>query len=292
MQDASLANSLGKTQDERVHKLVLDLVTGVKEDRWTPIISVLTDPEGRENWSSKGFINYTNNLISYIESVWGKDHNHPSATFLEAYGYFQRLPPRIFLETSASAPNDFPGRMFEGQRRHRIENTVEYILSQKAFDLLLPSPEKVSVFISYRRKISSLQALLLSHWLHRNNVEHFLDIQNADGGGKLLPHIEDAIKSRTHFLCLLGEIDKENTLQSTWVRQEIDLALIEGKTCVPFFQHDWNSPLLNDEEKAALDKLQTFKGVQTISTSDPSTIIQAYDRSLRDLLPYLNKSRV
>jgi hypothetical protein len=210
----------------------------------------------------------------------------PQAVVLEAYGYLELAAPRV---VAAPTPHSF------GIPETITLPQVVYRLTPKAFDLLEPSVSKVSVFISYRRSVSSLQALVLSNWLHRNQVENFLDIRAGDEGGLLQPFIIEAIKSRSHFVCLLGEITidegKENTLKSDWVKQEIRYALDHKKMIVPFWQHDWSTDALSKEEMELSNELDKFQGVPTPKSHDYSSFAQLYDDALRKLLPYLNKSR-
>lgn len=92
-----------------------------------------------------------------------------------------------------------------------------------------------SVFISYRRKDSSTLATLVTKELERQNIDVFLDTLNIDGGGSFPKRLYNAIESADILVCLLGS----ETLESQWVKKELQHAHKLGKILIPVFQESY-----------------------------------------------------
>lgn len=246
-------------QGDRVKAFAMGLAVGVREDLWSPLFRVYDIPEEGEYWEGLGHPNYQERLLFYLNHFWRR--THPQAAFMLTFGYLQRA----------------------GEQ--------DYLLTDKALDLLRQPAGDVRVFISYKRSVSSLQALMLSQWLWRLGIENFLDVDSIHAGGELGSQLEEAIRTRSHFICLLGAAAGENTLQSTYVRREIATARRFQRVCIPFFQHDWQPPGGAPPETAVLELLER-PGVEVAAVANAGQVAQAYADALSRLLIHLNRSRV
>ncbi|MEZ4670331.1 MAG: SUMF1/EgtB/PvdO family nonheme iron enzyme [Anaerolineae bacterium] len=94
------------------------------------------------------------------------------------------------------------------------------------------------IFISYRRADSSTLATLLAIMLKDHGVESFVDTRSMDGGGPFPNRLRRAIEDCDVFVCLLGA----TTLDSEWVRLEIEHANRLNKVLVPVFQERYLAP--------------------------------------------------
>lgn len=263
---------------ERIVFLANAVAEGVKRDLWSPLLRVRGKDVGgdeSEIWDSQGHFNYRDRLNKYLHEKW--NDMYPRASFLESFGYLQRVsPPRTWQDDANSRP-------------------VDYILTPKATALTESAPSDVRVFISYRRQVSSIQALMLSYWLTSQGIENFLDIEGISPGD-LHPQIEEAINSRTHLICILGTQGKESTIDSEYVRKEIELAKKLDKECIPFFQHDWIKPSDKSIQEYS-SQVKNFinspgQPVAELTEEKAGGLANAYRDTLNRLLPFLNKSQL
>lgn len=265
-------------QEERINFLAQALAEGVKADKWSSMIRVEYHRVGGEDeyetWESLGSRNYRDRLGKYLSVTW--DNMQPRAAFLESYGYLRRItPPRSWTDDVNSRP-------------------IDYIITSEAIKLTERIVGPVSVFISYRRKISSIQALMLSYWLTSIGVENFLDIRGITRGENLHPQIKEAIDTRSHFICILGAKDKESTLDSEYVQQEIELAMTLGKKCIPLLQHNWVTPPSLEKFSQPMQDFLKIPGeaVAKVTEENGDSLANAYADALKRLLPFLNRSQL
>jgi hypothetical protein len=190
---------------QRVVKLARDLAQGALEGKWTSIILVTT-MRGIEEWITEGNYEHDQSLETYL-AAW--DEKFPAAKLLMALGYFAIL-------------------------KDKGDGSVDYVLTQKAFDLLNQPAAPPSVFISYRRNESSAFGLLLVARLKLVGVENpFIDM-NIDPGAEWHAHLKQTIQRSKFFICLLGP----HTLESEYVRKEIEWALdTQGLTIIPVWHN-------------------------------------------------------
>ena len=87
---------------------------------------------------------------------------------------------------------------------------------------------KTSVFLSYRRGVSADLARWLRDNLHQLGVDVFFDVESINAG-RFANIIEREIQRRDYFVVLLTP----ETLESEWVRKEIQIALAARKNIVP-----------------------------------------------------------
>jgi serine/threonine protein kinase len=97
-------------------------------------------------------------------------------------------------------------------------------------------PYKTRVFISYRRESSRGWPTLFAGHLKQRGIQVFVDTQRVDQIGRFPERLRAEIRSCDVFVCLLGR----STLESDWVRQEIQLAHALSKPMIPVFQEDFD----------------------------------------------------
>lgn len=89
------------------------------------------------------------------------------------------------------------------------------------------------IFISYRHVGGAQYARILQLMLIQRGYEAFLDYDELTDG-ILGDHIKDAIKSSSVFILILSEGALDRCVnEDDWVRQEIELAVSEGKHIIP-----------------------------------------------------------
>ncbi len=119
---------------------------------------------------------------------------------------------------------------------------------------------RIDVFVSYRRIPSAMLAQLLAEKLPQRGIRHvFVDTRVTDGAGPFPDRLLRAIEACKVFVCLLAD----TTLDSEWVRTEIEHAYHLGKPMIPVFQESYIPPkealtpslaaLLQDEGIHVLD---------------------------------------
>lgn len=114
-------------------------------------------------------------------------------------------------------------------------------------------------FISYRRKPSAALAHLIQEKLKNNHgVDAYLDTTRTDSTRVQFPErLMQAIEDAPAFICLLAE----TTLESEWVRKEIQRAYDLRKHCIPVFQESYRPPAAPDP---AVSYLLNFDGVHIL----------------------------
>jgi serine/threonine-protein kinase len=114
------------------------------------------------------------------------------------------------------------------------------------------------VFISYRRDVSAGWAVLISRELRlKHGIRVFVDTERRDSAMPLPEKLKRAIVQCDVFVCLLAD----ETLSSTWVREEIDLAVRHSKPLVPVFQESFRAP---GDIDASVHAILNHDGVQLL----------------------------
>src|SRR5437773_406572 len=99
----------------------------------------------------------------------------------------------------------------------------------------VPLP-KITVFVSYRRRESATLATLFAREMEARGIKNvFVDTRVTDGAGPFPNRLLAAIEACQVFVCLLGA----ETLNSDWVRKEIEHAHTLGKPMLPVFQETY-----------------------------------------------------
>lgn len=97
---------------------------------------------------------------------------------------------------------------------------------------------KSRVFVSYRRTPSEAYALLIAEKLAPYGMNVFVDTLSVEGAEPFPERLELGIDESDVFVCLLAP----TTLESDWVRREIERAESSGKPMIPVFQPDFVPP--------------------------------------------------
>jgi phosphate transport system substrate-binding protein len=139
-------------------------------------------------------------------------------------------------------------------------------------------------FISYRRRPSASLAQLLQEKLkNQHGIDAYVDTTRADSAHVQFPErLMQAIADSPTFVCLLGE----GTLDSEWVRKEIQRAYDLKKFCVPVFQESYIPPAQSDD---AVNYLLNFDGVHVFDIKN--VFIDEAVRQLAERLPRRRSSR-
>ncbi|MDX2075097.1 MAG: SUMF1/EgtB/PvdO family nonheme iron enzyme [bacterium] len=113
-------------------------------------------------------------------------------------------------------------------------------------------------FISYRRDPSSSQARLVQEMLKfYHKIDAYVDTTRTDSTRVQFPdRLMQAIADAPTFILLLGD----TTLESEWVRKEIQRAYELKKHCIPIFQESYK-PTISDP---AVDYVLSFDGVHLL----------------------------
>lgn len=155
-------------------------------------------------------------------------------------------------------------------------------LTPKALDLL-GSDSRTDIFISYRRAESSLLALYLQSRLKLAGSEAFVDVNNLNLGDDWHPQLQNKVQSSTYFICLIAP----TTLQSEYVRKEIQWAQATGVKMIPVFHNGFdanaepNKSLIGASDYLA--KITQKHGHVIKDSDDPNAYRNAADEILTSL---------
>jgi serine/threonine protein kinase len=115
-----------------------------------------------------------------------------------------------------------------------------------------------SAFISYQRAISAPWAINLKWRLEKEyGIKAFVDSQREDKGGQFPPKLQSSIENTDVFVCLLAG----STLNSEWVKREIDIAHRAKKPMIPVFQESFHHPEDMPSLEPCLRELLMFEGI-------------------------------
>lgn len=199
-----LAEPIPDDPVERVHRFARDLAWGATRGLW----NAETIDRSSHGWGRDGAGDIRQIWLDY-RPIWiieGKAVTPPLSMLL-SFGY---LITRQFRETEI------------------------FTLTQKAFDLLAKPLLPPTVFISYRRTVSSALGLLLVSRLKVMGIPNpFIDM-NIDPGDDWHAQLEKIVRSSHYFILLIGN----TTLDSDYVREEIEWALDTPEMVIIPFLHD------------------------------------------------------
>jgi hypothetical protein len=119
---------------------------------------------------------------------------------------------------------------------------------------------KGSIFISYRRGPSEAYALLIAEKLAPYGMKVFVDTLTVEGAEAFPERLLKGIEDCDVFICLLAP----STLDSEWVRREIEHAHEVGKPMIPVFQPDYSPGDTLNLPQYVSDLLQ-YEGVRITS---------------------------
>src|SRR3990172_3335787 len=112
-----------------------------------------------------------------------------------------------------------------------------------------------TVFISYRRRVSSFIARSIFLDLRANGYDVFMDVESIDSG-TFDTIILNQIAARAHFLIILtpGTLERCNE-SGDWLRLEIELALKLERNIVPIMTTEFNFDNLKSHLTGKLARL-------------------------------------
>lgn len=121
--------------------------------------------------------------------------------------------------------------------------------------------QSYDIFISYRRDGGAPYARILQLMLTQRGYNVFLDYDELTDG-VFGEHIKNAIKNASIFILVLSAHSMDRCVnEDDWVRQEIKLALDEGKQIIP------------------IDPDSTFNGIPENAPDFINTVVNSYARS-------------
>ncbi|MCD4687431.1 MAG: toll/interleukin-1 receptor domain-containing protein [Anaerolineae bacterium] len=163
----------------------------------------------------------------------------------------------------------------------KLGNEIDYyILTPKAFDLL-SQPAPTSIFISYRRKSSSMLALLVFARLKAIDFYPFLDIQDIGVGDNWHAWIEDQVIESENLICLLSP---DTLAESEWVRKEIALALQHNRQVIPIWHNGFDAGTL-DKAVKTFPELTGLVNTSAIEIDEDSkNLVEEYNNAMNKLL--------
>lgn len=241
-------------QIEQVHVLARDLAYGVSVGLWGTTVKVSSTIK-RISWSVEGG---EVSAEEYFAQKWQEDW--PSAKLLKSFGYFD-----LFREV-------------------RLGSEYDYILTQKAFELLEQPIATPQIFISYKRDESSPLALLIEARLRLadSNIRAFID-KDIPTQTRWEKYIMDQVRQAETVVCLIGP----HTLASPFVQDEINLAIQTEKRLISILHHGYSFP--DDAEQSpdgSSQIIEELKQWQSITVEQPPSAEKyeiAINRMLNDL---------
>lgn len=194
---------------ERIHALARDLAYGAVNGKWSSRISISYEPVDRFVWINN--IGNPMNIDEYLTDKWNE--LNPSADVLTSFGYMQQV-------------------------EKRESGTTVYLLTEKAFTLLEKPTTLPSIFVSYRRNVSSALGLLVVARLKAVGIPNpFIDMV-IDPGAEWHALLEQTVRRSRFFIALIAP----GTLESEYVKQEIKWALDTPETTIIPLWHGGFSP--------------------------------------------------
>jgi serine/threonine protein kinase len=119
------------------------------------------------------------------------------------------------------------------------------------------------VFLSYQRGASTGWAVHIAEQLHEKHGVHvFLDLERVDLAVRFPDRLAEAIQRADVFVCLVGS----TTLESGWVRREIELAVRYRKPMIPILEDGFVVP-----DDPSLDP-----SIRTLFTYDGVPLLDQY----------------
>src|SRR4051794_20000889 len=143
---------------------------------------------------------------------------------------------------------------------------------------LIGRPRGRGVFISYRRKVSSYEADVISEGLVRRGLDVFIDRKDL-AAGEFEDKILAEIKSRPHFVVVMkaGSL-KGIERPGDWMHREIAKALATGRNIVPVLMDGFTLP---SQLPPDIEQLQRYNSI----TIPPGYSEEALDRLAEWLRP-------
>ena len=117
---------------------------------------------------------------------------------------------------------------------------------------------RAPVFLSYQRSAGStpLAHMLRQGLMDKHQIACFLDSQDDSGAGSFPEELAEAIRACRVFVCLLAN----TTLESDWVRKEIEIAHAHGRRMIPVLLESFVPPVSPRADEPAIHALLHSKG--------------------------------
>lgn len=117
-----------------------------------------------------------------------------------------------------------------------------------------------TIFISYSRKDSTI-ADYLCNTLENDNIQCWIAPRNIAPGIEYSKAISDAIEKCKIFISIISD----ESINSNWIINEIEYALLQAKTIIPLFI---GNPQLNSSLKYHLARIQQFHTSSPAKTNE------------------------
>jgi hypothetical protein len=253
--DTLIARPLPDQPIQRVTALARDLAEGAANGLWSTKFAVISARYVETLWQS--YLDFEPGeeipLNRYITEKW--HDNLPLGELLVSFGYF-------VVESFSDSRDRYT-----------------YLLTDKAFQLL-QQPMPTSIFISYSRKQSSAFSLLVLARLQMVGLDPFLDLKDLAPGEQWHARLESEVNAREHFICLVAP----GTLESPYVRQEIEWAMKHKKRTIPIW-HNGFQPSDSD-----YTGFKDFLNSNAIIVENEN--VKAYNNAVLEILNYFGMTRV
>ncbi|MBZ0321220.1 MAG: toll/interleukin-1 receptor domain-containing protein [Anaerolineae bacterium] len=225
-----LADPLPVEPMERIERFARDLAWGAVHGLWQPKIGVhiFQDEDDTDKFVSAWF---DAPIKDYLSQIWTPVQAYRSN---DEYVVAENAPTIWILDSLNFVTDYANGR---------------WSLTEKSFDLL-KSNRPESIFISYRRSVSSAFAMLIAAELRLVGFQPFIDIQDIPLGDKWHALVEKRVKESSIFIVVLGP----ESLDSSYVQKEIEWALEneQNRRIIPILHSGYSA----DELKIAYPTLQ------------------------------------
>ncbi|MBL8162162.1 MAG: tetratricopeptide repeat protein [Anaerolineae bacterium] len=124
-----------------------------------------------------------------------------------------------------------------------------------------PKTEQKTVFISYRREVSSYIARAVFMDLRTHGFDVFMDVESINAGefGRAIQH---QIAARAHFVVILGPGSVERCAdEGDWLRHEIETALDHRRNIIPLLCDNFTFAGSEQHLTGRLAQLSSFNGL-------------------------------
>jgi serine/threonine protein kinase len=178
-------------------------------------------------------------------------------------------------------------RAMAARHEERYSNATEFA---RAFRTALTEKQPAGrrrpyAFISYNRAASSPWALFFKNELERSyDCDVYVDAEQRDTVGQFPRKLERGIERCDVFVCLLAE----GTLDSPWVKREIEVAHAARKPMVPIFQESFRFPADLNTLPPPQQELLLYDGIKLLDRQN--IYVNAAVKSLSDAIRQLATS--
>jgi hypothetical protein len=209
---------------ERIHTFARDLAYGALLSYWRPGLTTAYYGDGSIEFMLHP--PYNEAEVEKFTSKWSEDRR-PNFETLRSFNY---------LSTESESP---------GQR--------VYTITHQAFKLLEQPLAPPSVFISYKRGVSSPFGLAIEYRLEARGIRPFID-RSLEGGDQWKNVLQARVRESRYFVCLISE----EAVESDHVRAEIQWALDGGTMIIPIWNKGFNA---DDLAKYQLERLTAYNAI-------------------------------